>query len=245
MDHSEAIKLRAAERYALGELPEQVRDAYEEHFFDCVDCAMDMKAVSAFVDGARDTFAEDARSVERDPATETVSAKPSRDSEAGWWKSWWQPLIAVPAFAVLLFVVALGVWRVKPGTQNRAVAGQTTVAETFQPKVRLLGDARGGQSALPKVSVRADESFALDFDFTPSGKYDAYIGELRDDAGHVVLPVTLSGDMANREVRVLVPGGIARAGNYTLVFAAGSSRAETGFKTQPVQSFAFTVEIVR
>jgi anti-sigma factor RsiW len=51
MDHNEAIKLRAAERYALGELPEDVRDAYEEHFFDCAECAMEMKAVSAFVDG--------------------------------------------------------------------------------------------------------------------------------------------------------------------------------------------------
>ena len=74
MDHNEAIKLRAAERYALGELPEQVRDAYEEHFFDCAECAMDMKAVSAFVDGARDIFAEDAEGAERDPSTEAARA---------------------------------------------------------------------------------------------------------------------------------------------------------------------------
>jgi len=44
MDHSEALRLQAAERYVLGELSPELREQYEEHYFTCEECASDVKA---------------------------------------------------------------------------------------------------------------------------------------------------------------------------------------------------------
>jgi len=56
MDHEEAVRLQAAEKYVLGDLAEELCEAYEEHYFDCQECATDVIATAAFVDGARDIF---------------------------------------------------------------------------------------------------------------------------------------------------------------------------------------------
>lgn len=56
MDHTEAIRLQAVEKYVLGELPEAQRDEYEEHYFDCAECALDLMAAATFVDTAREVF---------------------------------------------------------------------------------------------------------------------------------------------------------------------------------------------
>ncbi len=38
MNHSEALQLQAAEKYILGELAPELRDEYEEHYFECEEC---------------------------------------------------------------------------------------------------------------------------------------------------------------------------------------------------------------
>ena len=53
MDHNEALQLQAAEKYVLGELSPPLRDEFEEHFFECQECALDVKAAAGFVDNAR------------------------------------------------------------------------------------------------------------------------------------------------------------------------------------------------
>ncbi len=41
----------------LGELPQPIRDEFEEHFFDCEECALDVTAAASFVDNARAALA--------------------------------------------------------------------------------------------------------------------------------------------------------------------------------------------
>ena len=53
MDHSQAVEQMAAERYLLNELTPEAREAFEEHVFDCHECAMDIRAAAAFVDEAK------------------------------------------------------------------------------------------------------------------------------------------------------------------------------------------------
>ena len=53
MDHNEAIQQMAAERYLLGELTPELRDAFEEHAFDCPECAVDLRAGAAFINAAK------------------------------------------------------------------------------------------------------------------------------------------------------------------------------------------------
>jgi hypothetical protein len=48
--------LLAAEKYLLGELLNSQREEYEEHYFDCADCAEDIKDAVEFMEGARRVF---------------------------------------------------------------------------------------------------------------------------------------------------------------------------------------------
>ena len=48
MDHNEALRLHAVEKYALGELPPSQRDEFEEHFLECQECALDVNAAAEF-----------------------------------------------------------------------------------------------------------------------------------------------------------------------------------------------------
>ncbi|PYU53470.1 MAG: hypothetical protein DMG48_01380 [Acidobacteria bacterium] len=47
MDHNEALRLHAVEKYVLGELPPSLRDEFEQHFFECQECALDVRAAAA------------------------------------------------------------------------------------------------------------------------------------------------------------------------------------------------------
>src|SRR5438105_1537098 len=87
MNHNYAIKNHSAERYVLGELTEPEREDYEEHFFDCPQCAEEVKCASEFVQGARQVFARDQR--------EAVPAVPHSSN----WGQWINPQIWLqPAF---------------------------------------------------------------------------------------------------------------------------------------------------
>jgi len=50
MDHIEALRIRAAEQYLLGELPDSLREEFEEHIFECQECALDVRAGSALIE---------------------------------------------------------------------------------------------------------------------------------------------------------------------------------------------------
>src|ERR1700728_2792391 len=56
MDHNQSATLMAVEKYLLDELTPEVRDEFEEHFFDCQECATDLRATAAFMDAAKREF---------------------------------------------------------------------------------------------------------------------------------------------------------------------------------------------
>ncbi len=53
MEHQQATQLMAVEKYLLQELGPEVRDQFEEHFFDCQECATDLGATAAFMEAAK------------------------------------------------------------------------------------------------------------------------------------------------------------------------------------------------
>jgi hypothetical protein len=53
MSHEEALCILAAERYLLSEFDNRLREAFEEHFFDCSDCAADLRAGATFLDALK------------------------------------------------------------------------------------------------------------------------------------------------------------------------------------------------
>jgi len=229
MNHGEAVRLQAAEKYVLGELPPVQRDEYEDHYMDCAECARDVLAVAAFADTAREVFRQEAQ-----------NEASARDQERGGWLAWLKPMVAVPAFAVLLlFVVYQSVVTIPRAKQGASQSAAQFLTSSFSLQ---MANVRSGEEV--KVQVRPNESFALKFDFIPSRTFKNYICQLQDESGHSVLEVVVPGSSANEEAQLVVPAGRVRPGKYNLVFtgASGSNGSETSGE---VLRFSFSVEFAQ
>ncbi len=53
MEHDEAMRLHAAERYVARELSPEDKDAFEEHYFDCHTCAEEVRLEMTFAANLR------------------------------------------------------------------------------------------------------------------------------------------------------------------------------------------------
>ena len=49
MNHSDAVRLMASEKYLLDELEPQLRENFEDHMFGCHECALDVKSGIALI----------------------------------------------------------------------------------------------------------------------------------------------------------------------------------------------------
>jgi len=58
MEHTDAVKLQAVEKYILGELTPSLREEFEAHYFDCTACALNLRTGVAFAAVSRQYFAE-------------------------------------------------------------------------------------------------------------------------------------------------------------------------------------------
>jgi hypothetical protein len=94
MDHEVVVREKVTERYLLNELDSEVREEFEEHFFDCPECGFDVRAASMFVEGAKSllTEAREAKTV--------VAPKPPTPVEFGW-GAWLRPAYVAPVLAWL------------------------------------------------------------------------------------------------------------------------------------------------
>jgi hypothetical protein len=234
MDHNEAVRLQAAEKYVLGELPQNLREDYEEHYFECAECALDLKAAATFVDTSREILR-----AEREKSAEKASV-----AVGGGWFAWLRPVVAVPVFAALLLVVvyqnAVTIPRAKQGASIGT--GQVFTSSFSLRKADTLGgeEAKAGDEG--KVQVHANEGFALRFDFTPRQRFGRYVGQIQDESGRSVLQVRIPGSSANREVQIAVPGGVVQPGNYVLVLAGDPGAKGQMSKENEVSRLSFTVE---
>jgi hypothetical protein len=239
MDHNEAVRLQAAEKYVLGQLPKEQHAAYEEHYFDCPACAEEIKATVAFMESARQAI--------REEALEPVGAKrlaPAKQTTGGWF-AWLRPAFAVPVLAALLLFIGYqnGVTIPRLKDSSASQLGHA-ISSSFQ----LRGSTRGGNEdgdAANKVRVRSGESFALTFDFTPTGTFSEYDWQLRNQAGRPVKSGRISGDKKYQTVSLNVAGGVETAGKYNLVFFGNADGAGQTANQNEAQRLTFTVEFIK
>src|SRR5271163_2963223 len=106
MNHTEAVSRGAAERYLLGQLSASESDEFEQHFFDCLECARELRAGAMFEENAKAVFLEERAAAERIPAEagKPVEAKPS--AWAWFWQRPWG--VAAPALAAVALAIATG-----------------------------------------------------------------------------------------------------------------------------------------
>jgi hypothetical protein len=204
MDHSDAVRQQAAEKYVLGELPNALRDEYEEHFFDCAECAVDVKALAAFVDVSREVLR-----AEPEKLAETKVAS----TQGGGW-NWFRPVIAVPAFAVLLLVIGYQSFVTIPKAREAAANGASQILFSSHA---LRGVNTAGEEGRT-LSIRPDEAFFLNFDFVPTRSFSSYVAQLEDAEGRVLLRSKIAAGNANQEAHLPIPAGMLHPGKYVLAF---------------------------
>lgn len=234
MDHNEAVRLHAAEKYLLGEFNPAQRDEYEEHYFDCPECAEELRVTVAFV--------ESAKQVARELVVKAADSKGFMPPTRGWF-AWLKPVFAIPVFAALVVLV---------GYQNAVTIPKlkgpsSESAQIVRSTAHLLGSTRGGSDdggPAAKLQVRRGESFILDFDFTPSRTLSSYSWQLQDKDGHTVKNGVMPGENTNQAVRLAVIGGVDKPGRYSLVFFASDFGNRQSSNENEVQRLAFSVEFL-
>ncbi len=223
MNHDLVVRQNMTERYLLNELGPEQRDQFEEHLFDCPDCALDVRAGAAFVEQSKAILAENA--TETAPGRATSSA-PSK----GGWFAWLRPAFAVPALAALLLVV---------GYQNLVTYPRMQQALN-QPQVLPWASVNVGTwgTGGPTITAAPGSGFLLFLRIPPSGAYDHYTADLYNPAGQIEWSLTIPAATDRDQWPVQVPGANRQAGTYSVavrgVTAAGESRdlGRTSFELQ-------------
>jgi Putative zinc-finger len=204
MDHAEAVRTKAAERYLLGEMAATDREQYEEHFFECVDCAQELEAGAAFVDNAKEALASS--------GVRVAPLGPKVSLGGGW--SWFiRPAFVVPAMAVLLLIAGYQTAYEVP--QLKSELSQATVPQTMASLSLMSANSRGG--AVPEGLMSANKPFVLLFDIPPAQKFSAYRCDVQSESGPVEFSVNVSAEEAKQTVQVLIPRSKLAAGKYVLV----------------------------
>ena len=244
MNHNEAVRLQAAEKYLLNEFTPSQREEYEEHYFDCYQCAEDVKATASFLEGVRQLIREGVLEPETAHAAAPAMTRAAAPASRGF-LAWLKPALAIPVFAALLLFIGYQNSVTIPRLQNPSSSGGPQIVST---SIHLAGSVRGGDESgqeTTKLHVHSGEGFILDFDFTPARTFDNYHWELRDESKHLVTRGTLSGDKTNQAVHLAVLGGVARAGKYSVIFFGGATGDAMGAPGKEVQRLTFIVEFVQ
>ena len=215
MDHKDVVRLKATERYLLNELDPDQLDQFEEHLFDCPECALDVRAAAMFVEQGKNILAE--------PTGVSQEARTTKSGKT--WFTWLWPAFAVPVMALLLLVV---------GYQNFIefpTFGSKSALPEIVPSVAMNIATRGAD--IPVISARQGQDFSILLNLPPDGTLNSYIADLYNAAGSVEWSLAISADaVVNDSVSVRVPGSRLVGGNYVLAVRGvprdGGTPAEIG-----------------
>jgi hypothetical protein len=214
MDHPEAVRSNAAERYAIGDLPLMEVEEFERHFFECPQCSEELRALSVLVTNARAVFSEPVVFTEpvifSQPAAEppVVAAEPAApqsriaDKVRAWWR---EPWILGPSFAALAVIAFI--------SANPALhpAGKIEQISAFP----VYSASRGAETL---VTPPGDSSaFMLYMDKNWEGSSQSFRAEIRDEASNADrADLTLKDPGPGRFVEVEIPTQALTPGRYVL-----------------------------
>lgn len=215
MDHQEAVRTKAAEQYLLGELPNAVRDEFEEHFMTCSECATDLRAGAIFVGNIKDAF-------QQATAADIRPARPDR--RKSWIFALFRPPIAAPAFAILLAVIAYQGFVTIPRLRS-TLSGAT--APVPIPSFSLLSGSARGEASVP-VEVPKNQSFGLYVDVPPQPAFPLYILAVESTGGDFEFSLPVSAAQARNTVEVFVPAGHLDPGDYEMIIRGAQSQGGGG-----------------
>ncbi|HUK15006.1 MAG TPA: zf-HC2 domain-containing protein [Bryobacteraceae bacterium] len=199
MDHETATQMRASERYVIGDLAAEERDAFEEHFAGCARCLDEVWTASA--------FAANARAVFRDRADAAAEPTPAR-TRTGFWTFRWQ--FALPALAAMA-LASVAIY------QNAVTIPGLRAPQAFMPAVVLDGATR---ASLPQVPAGAPLRFEMALG--PGATGNQVWVELGGDSGRVLSSGWVKLPPPNEPLEVYFPIR-PDAGRYSIVVRADAA----------------------
>lgn len=202
MDHKLVVAQEMTERYFLNELDSSARNEFEEHYFNCPECAAHVYAGAVLVEEIENGAIPDPR---HNPMPAPVPTSPR-------WLAWLRPAL-VPVMATLLAVV---------GYQNLKMVHQLNNPQVL-PWAVVNVDTLGSNGAA--IPVRSGQSFAFILRVPREG-YARYIGNLYDPAGKLEGPFTIQASSSQDQYLVLMPAAQWKSGVYTLKVQGVTSEGE-------------------
>jgi hypothetical protein len=226
MDHTAVVRDKMTERYLLNELDSEIRDEFEEHYFDCPECAQDVSAGSQFVEQSKVVLAEEAQ-----PVLVRATSRPEPVRHG--WFAWLRPAFAAPALALLLAVAGYQNLVTYPGLRSELRRPQVLPAVSVN-----VGTWGGGETP---ASIPEGQGFVMLIRIPPDGVYTRYTAELYSPAGKREGSFTITPTAGQDQWSVTVPRIDRAAGTYTM-----SVRGVTaGGETKDLGSTSFQLQIQR
>jgi len=224
MDHTEALQSNACEKYLLGELGPELRDAYELHYFSCDECASQLRAAADFLGASREVLAESPQP--------SRAAIPGLQAASGGWFAWLNPAFAVPVFAAMLFLI---------GYQNFVTIPryQRAVAPRVLPTYSLINaNSRGSGDSV--FTISPDQPAGLFVDVPADPAYSTYLLALQDPSGAITPLQSLSSAEARKpQVVTFIPA--RQAGNYALIISGLASSSADASSATELARMQFTI----
>jgi hypothetical protein len=220
MEHYAAAEHHLVEQYLLNEMSPELREEFEEHFFDCQACAADVRATAAFLDAARIEL----KKPEFAGSTQQRGIVQLPVKQRGW--SLWQPTLAFAMAAALLVGVYQNVV-VYPRLRTEVARLE---APEILPTVSLVsGNSRGG--ATPSATVGNAQSVLLLVDIPAQERFSNYTCLLYSPQHELLWTGHVPAQQAKDTVSIRVPvSALAKklGGTYSLLVKGNQEASSTG-----------------
>ena len=161
--------------YVCDALDPAEREAFEEHFFGCTECAQDVRSGATLISGMKDVLAEE-------PAPAGAVVRQPESTRSGW-LGWLRPALALPVLIVLIGIVAYQNLVSYPKLKMAANTPQVL------PWASVNVSSRGANA--PTITVHHGEGFLLFVNIPPDSRYSSYIAELHDPSGKLEWSLTV------------------------------------------------------
>ena len=205
MNHDEANQLMIAEKYLLNELSPDEREEFEEHYFECIECARDLRAGVAFLEQSKAILPSEGSTRAIEPSTQ-------RAEKRGWLNSFFRPAFSIPVMALML-----------------AVIGYSFMGPRAKPQllsaVFVNVGSRGGN--VPFAKVHAQDSFLVRVSVPPASNYSSYLIDIYSPSGRVVGSLKIPASPEDDTYFLEIPPGHHDQGSYTVAVRAITGTGQT------------------
>jgi hypothetical protein len=202
MKHEAIAASHAVERYVLREMSSDEREAFEEHFFECRECAEDVQAASVFVANTKAALVDEAHR----------NREKSKSPAEKWDWLWFLHPAWGAALAGILAVVAGYQSFVRiPGLESKLAAvsaPRQVTAQYLRPETR--GDAKA-------VAFRPGDPLLLTFDIPPASADSRFVAEIVQDGGSSVISVLVNPPAQDQPASIFLPDPKLHAGRCIVV----------------------------